>query len=100
MKYRIQRRILNPVKHLRWSFLRQYLTAFSRKLFSQKAPSWIFDMVVNKPLGFHYNRQAAFIRRNVFQNFRVVWRIPKSAFCSMLTSETLKQGVKYVQSQP
>ena len=32
------RRFQNPVKHLRWSVLRQQLTAYSRQLFSQKAP--------------------------------------------------------------
>ena len=34
-----------PDKHLRWSFLRKYLTAFSRSLFLQKTSSQIFDRV-------------------------------------------------------
>ena len=36
---KVQRHIQNPFKHPRWSFLRKYLTAFSRKLFSQTTPS-------------------------------------------------------------
>ena len=32
------RRIQNPVKHLRRSFLQKYLAAKSRQLFSQKLP--------------------------------------------------------------
>ena len=33
----IQRRIENPVKHLRWCFLQKQLTVLSRELLSQKA---------------------------------------------------------------
>ena len=35
----LQWRIQNPFKHLRWSVLRKELTAFSRSLFWQNAPS-------------------------------------------------------------
>ena len=35
----IQRRIQNPVKHLRWNVFRKQLAAFSPSLFSQNAPS-------------------------------------------------------------
>ena len=34
-------------KRIRWGFLRKYLTTFSRSLFSQVAPSYIFDRVLN-----------------------------------------------------
>ena len=43
-----QRRIENPVKHLKWSFLRKYLLA-------KKTPSQMFDWVPNKPLASTYN---------------------------------------------
>ena len=46
----IQRRIQNPVKHLRWSFLKKQLTAESHLLFFQKAPSCVFDWVLHTPL--------------------------------------------------
>ena len=42
-----QKRIQNPVEHLRWSFSRKQLMALSRQLFSQKAPSQIFNWVLN-----------------------------------------------------
>ena len=38
---------LDPVKHLRLSFLRKWLTAFNCCLFVQKAPSEIFDWALN-----------------------------------------------------
>ena len=37
----------NPVKDLRWNFLQKYLMAFSRQLFSQKAPSKMVHKVLN-----------------------------------------------------
>ena len=43
----MQRRIWNSFKHLRWSMLRKQLTAFSRQLFLQGAPSQMFDRVLN-----------------------------------------------------
>ena len=42
-----QRHIQNPVKHLRWNFSQKQLTAKSRKLFSQKTPSYKFDRLLN-----------------------------------------------------
>ena len=45
---RIQRRIQNPVKRLRWIFSGKYLTASSRCLHLRKAPSKMFDRVLNK----------------------------------------------------
>ena len=45
----IQRRIWNSFKHLRWSMLLKQSTAFSRQLFSQGAPSQMFDRVLNIP---------------------------------------------------
>ena len=41
--------IQNPVKHLRWSYLRKYLIAESRELFQQKVPSSMFNQVLNTP---------------------------------------------------
>ena len=43
----MQRSIWNSFKHLRWSMLRKQLTAFSRQLFLQGAPSQMFDRVLN-----------------------------------------------------
>lgn len=40
-------RIWNPVKPLRWRFLKKYLTVFSH---IRKSQSWIFYMVLNAPL--------------------------------------------------
>ena len=40
---RIQRRIENPVKHLKWSSLQIYLSPENPSLFSPKAPSYIID---------------------------------------------------------
>ena len=37
----------NRAKHLKWSFLRKYLTAFNHSLFSQNNPSLMFDWVLN-----------------------------------------------------
>ena len=48
---RAKGRISNPAKHLSWSAMRKYLTAKSRQLFSQNAPFYMFDSVLNKPLG-------------------------------------------------
>ena len=45
----MQRSIWNSLKHLRWSMLRKQLTAFSRQLFLQGAPSQMFDRVLNTP---------------------------------------------------
>ena len=45
----MQRNIWNSLKHLRWSMLRKQLTAFSRQLFLQGAPSQMFDRVLNTP---------------------------------------------------
>ena len=45
-----QRRIQNSVKHLRWIFLRRQLSVENFKLFSQKALSQMFDIVLNAPL--------------------------------------------------
>ena len=45
-----QGRIETPVKHLRWSFWSKQLKAKSRKLFLQKAPSYMFDYLMNTPL--------------------------------------------------
>ena len=42
-----QRRIQNPIRRLRQSFSRKELTAFIRQLFSKKAPSQMFDRVLN-----------------------------------------------------
>ena len=40
----------NPIRHLRCCFLRKQLKAESRLLFSQEAPSKMFDWVLNTPL--------------------------------------------------
>ena len=45
-----QMRIQHPVKYLRSSVLRKYLTDESRYLFSQNSPSYIFDKILNTPL--------------------------------------------------
>ena len=45
-----QRGTQNSVKHLRWSFLRKYLTAKNHSLFSQKALSYGFDRLLNSSL--------------------------------------------------
>ena len=47
---KMQRRIQNPVKCLRWIFSRKYLTIFNRYLFLRKMPSKMFDRVLNTPL--------------------------------------------------
>ena len=44
------RHIRNPIRDLRWSVLLKYLTGKSRQLFSQIAPSQMFDRVLNTPL--------------------------------------------------
>ena len=43
---RIQRRTLNPLKRLRWTFSRKYLAIFSHYLLLRKAPSKMFDGVL------------------------------------------------------
>ena len=45
-----ERRIQNPVKHVRWSLLQKYLTAESHKLFVKKSPFLMFDSVLNTPV--------------------------------------------------
>ena len=47
---RIQRRIQNPVKRLRWVFLRKYLTNFSCYLLLRQVASKMFDRVLNEPV--------------------------------------------------
>ena len=50
---KFQRRIHKGVEHLRWSFLRKNFLAvnyFSHSLFKQKAPSQMFDTILNTPL--------------------------------------------------
>ena len=47
---RLQRCIQNPVKRLRWNFLRKYITIFSCYLLLRKAPSKIFEKLLNAPL--------------------------------------------------
>ena len=47
---KMQRRIQNPVKCLRWIFSQKYLTIFSRYLLLRKMPSKMFDRVLNTPL--------------------------------------------------
>ena len=42
--------LYNPAKYLRRSFSRKHFTAVCRLLFSLKAPSLIFDGVLNIPL--------------------------------------------------
>ena len=42
----------DPAKRLRWNFSKKFLTAYSRRLFSQKAPSQMFDRVLNMLLYF------------------------------------------------
>ena len=45
-----QMRIQNPVEYLRWSFLQRLPAAKFYELFSQKAPSQMFDWVLNTHL--------------------------------------------------
>ena len=45
-----QRRSQSSFKHVRWSFLKILLATSSRFLFSQRAPSYVFDWVLNTPL--------------------------------------------------
>ena len=40
----------DPLKHLLWNFLLKYLTSFSCYLFLKRAPSQIFDRLLNKPM--------------------------------------------------
>ena len=78
-----QRRIQNPVKYLGWNFLRKWLTLFSRKLFSQKAPCWMFDWVLNGPLNSFFTKalfQTAFVKNK----FR--WLPPWVFACSAITN--------------
>ena len=44
---RIQRRIQNPVKRIRWIFLRKYLAIFRHYLLLRKASSKMFDRVLS-----------------------------------------------------
>ena len=46
---RIQRCIQNPVEHLRWSILHKSLKTFNLELNLQKAPSYMFQWVLNTP---------------------------------------------------
>ena len=43
----MQRHIKNPVKHLRWRFLKKYPRNFNRYLFLKKAPSQKSRRVLN-----------------------------------------------------
>ena len=47
---KIQKRVLNPVVHLGWKFLRKQLTVEKIQLFSQKVLSQMFDWVFNTSL--------------------------------------------------
>ena len=49
---RFQRRIQSPVEHLQWRFFRQQLTCFNGQLLLRKAPSQMFDMILNTSLVF------------------------------------------------
>ena len=51
---RIKRRIQNPVKRLRWTFSRRYLTFFDCYLLVRKAPSKMFHRVLNTSLEYCY----------------------------------------------
>ena len=47
---KMQRCIKNPVKHLRYSVMQKQFTSKSHELFSQNAPFFMFDRVLNTPL--------------------------------------------------
>ena len=49
--YYLSMAYLKSFKHLRWSVLRIWLTTKRTSLFSQNVASWIFDRVLNTPLG-------------------------------------------------
>ena len=48
-KIRQQRHIKNLAQHLRWNVLRKQLMVQNLQLFSQNAPSQMFDIVLNMP---------------------------------------------------
>ena len=45
-----QRRIQNPVKYQRWNFLAKIVNGLKPLTNSQKAPSNMFDWILNTPL--------------------------------------------------
>ena len=60
------------------------------KYIHKKAPSQMLAWVLNTPLHFEYSSNSLF-----FQRFFIT---QSATTCSKLAIETLKEGVKYVQS--
>ena len=54
MKTIYWKRLIDPVKHLSWSFLQKRLTVYSRKQFSPKVPPHMFERVLNNT-NFYYD---------------------------------------------
>ena len=72
---RIQRRIQNPAKHLKWIFSQKYLNIFSRHLLLRKMPPKMFDRVLKTPVKFFYFvyiDQDQFVTVTFFHVARVV----------------------------
>ena len=49
---RVQKRIENLIKRLKWIFSRKHLSIFSCYLLLRKAPSKMFDRILNTPLDY------------------------------------------------
>ena len=65
-RYTYQRHILNSLKHLKGSFLREYLTAKSRKLFLQKALRCMKGTWIRPCLWHNFSLQIRYKARALF----------------------------------
>ena len=86
----IQRRVQNPVKHLRWSVLGKQLRGFSRLLFLQSTPSLIFDSFLPRLLplpGFDrfWDRFQDHVFKDIVDHHRTFYEICSLAHFMSLT---------------
>ena len=109
--------IQNPVKHLRWSLLRNKLSVISSSSFPQHAPSQILNRALNMPLqsiySMHCNRLQLQIMRSedtnssqiekLFMTLTLATNLPWSYHVQLfslgqtrLTDETEKNVVKFI----
>ena len=88
-----QRRIQNLVEHLWKGFVWKWLTAEGRKLFSQKAPSYMFEWVLNTPLS-RISIEYRNIRKTAYIFFYPVhiWTNNDQIKCCILKSESHVPG--------
>ena len=89
----VERRIQNPVKHLRWSVLQKWLTSFSRQLFLQNAPFQMFDRVLKTFLlsTVKFGSSRAFgIRNKVINASNMLLKKSDCCYCSIHRDRDIK----------